>query len=92
MNSLVRMTCYKQGWIQRSISGVGYAVPRDNILVPQPAIITFLSEVRGKSGLKLLKRPAAGYFLKIAYFQAIFKHFRYFLGSYNPLWVGLRGL
>ena len=40
----------------------GYAVPRDKILVPRPAITTFLSEFRGKTGLELLKRPAAGDF------------------------------
>ena len=60
----------------------GYAVARDKILVTRPAITTFLSEFRGKTGLNLLKRPAAGdFFLKITYFQAIFKHFWCFLGG-----------
>ena len=42
--------------------GWGYAVPREKILVPQPTITSFLSEFRGKTRLKLLKRPAAGDF------------------------------
>ena len=57
-------------------------VLRDNILVTRPAITTFLSEFRGKTGLNLLKRPAAGdFFWKTTYFQAIFEHFSCFLGG-----------
>ena len=43
-----------------------------------------------KTGLKLLKRPAAGdFFWKMTYFQAIFGAS---WGGYNPPWVGLGGV
>ena len=64
----------------------GYAVPRDNILVPRPAITTFRSEFCGKTGLKLLKRPAADDFFENNLFLSNFQAFLVFPGGgYNPL-------
>ena len=52
---------WDQGWIQRRIFG-GLRGPAGQNFGAAAAITTFLSEFRGKTGLNLLKRPAAGDF------------------------------
>ena len=72
----------------------GYAVARDKILVTRPAITTFLSEFRGKTGINLLKRPAAGdFFLENNLFSSNFQAFLVLPGGViTPPGYGLGGL
>ena len=63
-----------QGWIQRRIFG-GLRGPAGQNFGAAAAITTFLSEFRGKTGLKLIKRPAAGVFFENNLFSSNFQAF-----------------